>query len=245
MGREPSIIKNKYQGNKVISFKQYLIEEKFDLDSEYDKFNKEYFNSELPKIPVTYKNLKPHGVCIGFKNKATKQLRVDRIYISSKYNMDYEHFKKILIHEMIHAYLMNTNRHDTSMHGVWFVGLMKKMNNQYGLNLDTKAEAADLAVPNKKHFAVFLVNKLKEPEGNKFKYLLSICKLEQYKEFLETLEARYEYTFKDLYVLDSTDDALIHYPLARNARTIKYFGIDKESFDYLISVSEIIEHIKD
>jgi hypothetical protein len=221
----------------VKSFKQLLQEDapKWNLQEEYEKFNQLYFQGELPQITLRYKNLRVHGVCISFQNKDTKVLRLDRIEISNRYHMSYENFKRVLIHEMIHAYLSVHQLTEREMHGVRFLSMMRNLNNRYGLSIDVNAEMEGVAKVNKNVYDVWLVHKLKEN-----KYVLAFLKDDKDEKGMQAVGSRYYTPNNRLIHMKSSSSELMGFGLSRSAKTMKMYLIDKEMFDKILSSGKVL-----
>lgn len=119
------------------TFKQYLREQlasrkSINFQAEYNKFNKQLFNNELPKIKLKWTRLKNAGgrvVSIGQKNKPSTWV-MKSLEISDHIELTHEEFKGMLVHEMIHVYLINNKTQDLGKdHGVIFRAELSRINN--------------------------------------------------------------------------------------------------------------------
>ena len=137
-------------------FREFLTEDEFNLNVEFDKFNKLYFSGELPKIPVVYKDITPCGTFLSFyknvpvmKNGYASIDRVqspNKIYVSSRYNLDYEKFRDILVHEMLHEWLCVHQDKEKTHHGWAFKSHIASMNKQHPeLHLNITVETPEVA----------------------------------------------------------------------------------------------------
>lgn len=237
-------------------FREFLTEDEFNLNSEFDKFNKLYFSGELPKIPVVYKDIMPCGTFLSFyqnipvmKNGYASINRVqspNKIYVSSRYKLDYEQFRNILVHEMIHEWFCVHQSKERTHHGWEFKSLMIKMNKQYPeLHLDITVESPEISKINTKIFSVFLIDRTNLSEDDKRKYVIAVCNPVLKDELLEQVKLGYVYDKSTLYELVSTDSYLLQYPIARKAKNIGFYNIKKEIYDRLIKNSKVIQFIED
>lgn len=110
-----------------------LIKEKFQI------FNKQIFNETLPLPTIT----------IGKAMRSLGTMRCDRrikpfgkienynfrITISSQFDLPEKELEDVLIHEMIHFYIMYKQMHDTSPHGEIFKKLMNIINLKFNRNI--------------------------------------------------------------------------------------------------------------
>jgi len=93
----------------------------YDLKKYYDDFNKKYFDDELPNIPVQYVNSKKFGGWVdATRNKKTNEISVNRLVISKFFKRDEDNFIQILLHEMIHVWLLYNNILERKQHGLAF-----------------------------------------------------------------------------------------------------------------------------
>ena len=237
-------------------FKHFLTEDEFNLNSEFDKFNKLYFSGELPKIPVVYKDIMPCGTFLSFyknipvmKNGYASINRIqtpNKIYVSSRYKLDYEKFRDILVHEMIHEWFCVHQSKERQHHGLEFKALIAKMNKRYPeLHLDIAIESPEVAKINTKQFTVFLIDRTELAETDKRKYVIAVCNPVMKDELLEQVKQGYIYDKSTMYELLSTDNYLLQYPIARKTKNVGFYNIKKEIYDRLIKNSKVIQFIED
>lgn len=238
------------------SFGEYLKEEKFNLNMEFDKFNKLYFNGELPKIPVEYKDITPCGTFLSFYQNFTKIKngrsiieRVqspNKIYVSSRYKFEFEKFRDVLVHEMIHEWFCVKQSKEKQHHGLEFKAMIAKMNKRYPeLHLDITIESPEVSKVNTKQFTVFLIDRTNLSEDDKRKYVIAVCNPILSNELLEQIKQGYVYDKSTIYELLSTDNYLLQYPIARKASRVGFYNINKEIYDRLVKNSKVIQFIED
>jgi hypothetical protein len=238
------------------SFGEYLKEDKFDLSKEFDTFNKLYFSGELPKIPVEYKDITPCGTFLSFYQNftITKYGRpaIDRvqspnkIYVSSRYKFEYENFRDVLVHEMVHEWFCVHQSKEKQHHGLEFKATIAKMNKRFPeLHLDVTVENPEVSKINMKQFTVFLIDRTELPETDKRKYVISVCNPILASELMQQVMKGYIYNKSTMYELLSTDNYLLQYPIARKANRVGFYNIKKEIYDRLIQNSKVIQFIED
>ncbi len=256
MGRQPSVIENKSKGSKMKPFGEYLKEDKFNLNIEFDNFNKQYFSGELPKIPVEYKDIIPCGTFLSFyknipvmKNGYASIDRIqtpNKIYVSSRYKLEYEKFRNILVHEMVHEWFCVHQSKEKQHHGLEFKALIAKMNKRYPeLHLDIAIESPEVSKVNTKQFTVFLIDRTELAETDKRKYVIAVCNPILANELFEQVMKGYVYNKSTMYELLSTDNFLLQYPIARKANRVGFYNIKKEIYDRLVKNSKVIQFIED
>jgi predicted SprT family Zn-dependent metalloprotease len=82
-----------------------------------------------------------------------------RLLFSDYFDFDEETFRNIMVHEMIHYYLLLYGTNDKCDHGADFKTMAQEMNQKYGLNITTSFEhPASLTLP----------TPLNEPGGDAF-----------------------------------------------------------------------------
>ena len=107
--------------------------------------NIEYFDSELPlpefKVNNSYKTL---GM---YSTYPTDDGHYgDVIEISGNYDFTESQVKDIMVHEMIHMYLMHFGIDKSCTHGKEFKKMMMDFNIRYGLNVDIRTDVTKFKV---------------------------------------------------------------------------------------------------
>ena len=239
------------------SFGEFLTEDQFSLNIEFDKFNKLYFSGELPKIPVEYKDIMPCGTFLSFYQDvrngyvngrpSTKRVQTpNKIYVSSRYKYEYEQFRDVLVHEMLHEWLCVHQSKEKQYHGWEFKSHIAKMNKQHPeLHLDIAIESPEVAKINTKQFTVFLIDRTELAETDKRKYVIAVCNPILANELFEQVMKGYVYNKSTMYELLSTDNFLLQYPIARKANRVGFYNIKKEIYDRLVKNSKVIQFIED
>lgn len=97
----------------------------------FSAFNKRYFGGGLPEPVLAVGRSRTR---LGTMSWRTRRGLFSRsacdytIRISNGFDMDERHFKSVLLHEMIHLYIVSGKIKDTSAHGVAFRRMMKSIN---------------------------------------------------------------------------------------------------------------------
>jgi len=102
------------------------------IENYFDKFNKSYFNNSLIRnFPCKVSSSRKMGGYI----RVTKSLRILAFNISKHYFFDTKDFEDIILHEMIHVYIVQNHLEDDSMHGHIFCKISKEINSKYNRNI--------------------------------------------------------------------------------------------------------------
>jgi hypothetical protein len=146
----------------------------YNLQARYDEFNVKYFGGQLPKIPLSYKDLKNVGgkvvwnidwvgpppnkrmVRLGYADKYKNGvLRPGsmKMIISSLFKRTEEALDGILLHEMIHVYFLSTGRLSEE-HGVNFMNMVRKIRNESGIDVPRRDETEGLELAKDKNVAL-------------------------------------------------------------------------------------------
>lgn len=118
----------------------------------FDEFNREYFSSSLPEPRFVTGNARTQLGAMAYKWKSCmgrKRYYDYTIRISNYYDFDEKQFKNVLLHEMIHYYIVVKGINDTSSHGVVFRRIMNRMN-ACGWNISVRTDTKDCTVAGRK-----------------------------------------------------------------------------------------------
>lgn len=77
------------------------------LDQLYSKLNKKYFRGELPVVKTKWSNKRRSmGAVVASRVKATGAISIKHLEISKHLDIDEEKLNALMIHEMIHVYVL-------------------------------------------------------------------------------------------------------------------------------------------
>ena len=110
------------------------------LTENYKYFNKNIFSDKCPiNMALEITNASRIQGCFHFfyDTKYGQAIR-----ISKHYNKTEKHYREILLHEMIHAYIFNNDISDTFPHGKVFQDMMNSINKKYNLNISVTDEVS-------------------------------------------------------------------------------------------------------
>lgn len=108
------------------------------IKQKFDEYNELYFNSELPKCEIRISSAyRYYGLFQCKFDEKYKRVTCKSISISDLYDYTEENLKNILVHEMIHYYLIQNKKlfKDSIKHGPEFQKMMKDFNEKYNLNI--------------------------------------------------------------------------------------------------------------
>lgn len=94
-------------------------------------FNEKYFNGELPEPSLAVGNSRTRLGSMSWKTRKrlfSKSADNYTIRISNRFDMPEANFKSVLLHEMIHLFIVSKNIKDSSAHGNEFKRKMNSIN---------------------------------------------------------------------------------------------------------------------
>ena len=109
------------------------------VEKKFDEFNLLIFGGRLPKLRVRLSDAATFlGMCVakvrvlpdGRRQHYDFELRISR-----RIELPEKEFEDVIIHEMIHYFIMFNELVDTSPHGEIFKGMMKAINRSHGRNI--------------------------------------------------------------------------------------------------------------
>ena len=107
--------------------------------------NRQYFDHKLPTpkwgIMHTYRKL---GRFEYLRNEKGKKHRHIKILMSDYFDFDEATFMNVMVHEMIHYYLLLFGKGDKNAHGEEFLALAQQLNEKYGLNITLHYDASKI-----------------------------------------------------------------------------------------------------
>lgn len=144
---EEIIMSEEYANDEIIDF------DNINLQTEFDKVNAEIFNGQVPRVPLKWSKRKRALGHVKMRvNRATRELLSTELWISTFFAVNYQQFRNVLAHEMIHV-LINTqdteNIYVSGGHGPNFMREAARIN-ALGLGYNiTKTNGEDLALSDK------------------------------------------------------------------------------------------------
>ncbi len=108
----------------------------------FARFNNIYFGGEMPMPRLGLSKARTRLGTMSFSWRRTL-LGVKKtgftIRISTYYECTEREYQTVLLHEMIHYYIVFKNLRDTSAHGKVFRSIMQKINSEHGWNIGISA----------------------------------------------------------------------------------------------------------
>lgn len=114
------------------------------LEEAYQRFNNLIFAGRLPRVELRVSST---GTCLGnckstlhFRPDGTQEHRDIVLQVSSRFDLQPVELDSVIVHEMIHLFIMVHNLPDTGQHGEIFRAMMNAINARYGLCMSVKAK---------------------------------------------------------------------------------------------------------
>ena len=124
----------------------FMYNSKFALLGNFLIFNDDYFDGVLPtpqlKSSHSYRTLGYFHCDVDDFGNPYNEI----IEISNYYDYTFEQFRDVLVHEMIHYYLLYMGIDTKCSHGKHFKRMCRELNEKYGLNLSTKIDISDYKI---------------------------------------------------------------------------------------------------
>ena len=232
----------------MITFIEYLneAEKAFNIKKEFDKFNKELFNNELPTIKLrttktlkdgylgwvmTYVETDEDGNVTHFKHK--------ELAISTQYNN--ESTQGLLIHEMVHLWMVENGMHEhynVEYHGKEFLSKVKEIQKKTKIIIPTdetnigwfeKAEKRELK-DNTKEYGI-IVQHLKSFDV----YMIFVTNVDILKKSTNDLITNFKRKMTsddtEIYIGTSSHSELTKFKKHRNTRKMSWEETSKEVLD--------------
>lgn len=111
------------------------------LNTAFKKFNKQYFNDELPNVEIKYCKSKSYMGLFCFRRDGSKD---PMIKINTYYDVPDKSIEETLIHEMIHLWQYINKKFD--VHGYSFCKKMHEINAKGIHNIDIMDRSKDLKI---------------------------------------------------------------------------------------------------
>lgn len=116
------------------------------LEKKFNEYNTLYFNDSLPtpsfRIINSYRNC---GKFRFIEIPSRKKINHERIEISGYYDWTEEQLRDVIIHEMIHFYVIRNHMEDEKdSHGGEFMKIANELNEKYGMNISKKTDITTL-----------------------------------------------------------------------------------------------------
>ena len=113
------------------------------VEEKFRQFNESYFGGELPPIPIVLSRARTFLGKLEYKGKrgifgAVVSYYDFRMKISYNFDLPENELEDVIIHEMIHYYIVLNRIKDTSTHGKVFKGIMHTLNSQYGRHITVR-----------------------------------------------------------------------------------------------------------
>lgn len=108
------------------------------IKKNFDEYNSLYFNGILPSPIFSIENTYDYIGIFTYYKTTKKRKESYSISFSNYIDLNEEQFKNVLIHEMIHYYLVYTKIDLSFKHNANFKSIMNRLNSKYNLNIKVK-----------------------------------------------------------------------------------------------------------
>jgi len=203
----------------MISLKQILQEishKEFNLQHEYDRLNHELFSGKLIKIPLKWITSNRHGGYVdGIYNKNTGY-RINYLAMNKLYERDYDSFINLLIHEMIHVYIMQNNLQEVGgMHGLVFKHEVDRIKSR-GYNVPLSDDITNIKVASDIKLKPLIALILNYVKGNHSIIVIQNNINTSTTETKELFDRADKTLIKSVQLIQSSNSELLKFPKQRN-----------------------------
>ena len=111
------------------------------ITSRFEEYNHLMFGGVLPPLPIKLGRARTRlgSLCYSYKRGwlglGKKEIYNLHMRFSTYYDLSQEMWEDIIIHEMIHYYLITTKQQDRTPHGPNFRRMMREINQKFGRNI--------------------------------------------------------------------------------------------------------------
>lgn len=105
------------------------------IEQKFHEFNRQVFKNELPDIKVALSRSKSYMGAITYRKRkwyGMEQCGNFKMLINGRADLPEDALEDIILHEMIHYYLLHNKLTDGSPHGPLFRSWMKYINDEFG-----------------------------------------------------------------------------------------------------------------
>ena len=110
-----------------------------DITRMFNEFNSQIFDNQLKPLPIRIGNTKSSLGSIHFKRRkklfGKEELYDFSLHISVRFDLQESEIEDVIIHEMIHYYILSRQIRDTSPHGKIFKQMMNAINAKYNRHI--------------------------------------------------------------------------------------------------------------
>ena len=117
------------------------------LKEKFKEYNKLYFDDKLPRCDIrTSSAYRYYGLFSCKYHEKYKKATFKTITISDLFDYTDDNLKDVLIHEMIHLFLVEKKKlfNDSMKHGPEFQKMAKEFNEKYNLNIRVKRDWGEI-----------------------------------------------------------------------------------------------------
>ncbi len=109
------------------------------VEKKFDEFNRLIFGSRLPRLPIRMSDATTFlGMCVSKVQTlpdGRRQHHDFELRVSLRHDIPERELEDVIIHEMIHYFIMYNELVDSSPHGELFKAMMRSINRTYGRNI--------------------------------------------------------------------------------------------------------------
>ena len=196
----------------------------------YDNFNSLCFEGALPPIPFRLTRARSFLGKVAYKVRrgifSGPKITDCCMRISTSFDLPEDEWEDVIIHEMIHYYILVNGIRDTSAHGVVFRKMMDDINSKYGRHITVRHRSC--AAPRQEEYRANLLCVTQLQDGS---WGITSCAKTRVSEIHRGLPKYYRLRSLEWY--GSIDPFFNRYPRSIKPRI------------YKITRAELDEHLKD
>lgn len=188
-----------------------------EIRKRFEIFNQLIFDNVLPAVPITTSNAKSFLGRLEYKIHyslfRSKKYTDIRIKISTQFNLTDNETEDVLIHEMIHLYILVKQIKDTSAHGKIFRSIMHDINSTHKRNIQISHKKTFIPPTLQRQLSVALVTFYDGKRG------IVVCNPKDVEKIQYKIHQRYN--TKSVEWHTTNDSHFSIYPISRNGTIYK------------------------
>jgi tRNA-specific adenosine deaminase 1 len=217
----------------------------FNLKATYDKFNRQYFNNELPRITLKWGRSKRWGGLASGRRGPSGDILPVKITISDFLSMDEERFLGIMLHEMIHIWQWVNGHADH--HGAFFKAKRQELSGKAPFTIPVSEDITGMQVSDEVATKAMVVIFMEFASG-KDGFLIYTAQM--YQRLRTKLQAYFERyinmgTMTKVVFVETTDKKFMKFTHSRQVpRRLRYYPVKSGEMQDALSGGKRLETMK-